>query len=87
MSGDVYVFTNTGTEVDQVRFFLDGEFFDDENNAPHDRVGAVPVTDLDRDARPFDTTELDNGTHSLLAEIDFDGDTIVVESTFEVDNS
>ena len=87
VSGDIYVFTNTGTDVDQVRFFLDGEFFDDENIAPHDLVGAVPGTDLDRDARPFDTTELNNGTHSLVAEIDLDGDTLVVESMFEVDNS
>ena len=78
VSGDIFVFTNTGEEVDQVRFFLNGEFFDDENVAPHDFVGS---------GVPFDTTTLDNGAHAVLAEVDFDGETFVVESMIEVDNS
>lgn len=75
--GDIFVFTNTDEEVDQVRFFIDGEFYDDENVAPHDLVGG---------GVPFDTTGLDNGPHSMTAEIDFDGDTFVVTAVFEVDN-
>lgn len=86
VSGDIFVFTSPDDGVDSVSFSIDGKHERTESKAPFDLAGTVSGSGPDRDAKPFDSTDLTEGLHTLMAEIEADGGTVVVEAEFNVDN-
>lgn len=87
VAADIYVFTSPDTEVERVRFYLDdptlsGSPRQIEENAPYDFAGGSVSR-----ARPFDTTTVANGSHTITAAIELiDGSTQVIHATFTVSN-
>jgi N-acetylneuraminic acid mutarotase len=88
VAGNVFVFTSPDSGVSQVRFYVDdpgavGAPFRTENLAPYDLSGGSLAA-----ARPFDTTTLPDGEHSITAAIDKSGGgTDLVTATFIVSNN
>ena len=89
VSEQIHVFTNTtATGVKQVRFYLDnpamtGTPYRIETGAPHDFTG----TATDGKAKPFATSGLANGSHTISAAVDLTaGGTEVLHVTFTVAN-
>jgi hypothetical protein len=71
-------------DIDEVDFFLDGLYFNTESWAPYDlkgtRDGGIPA--------PFDTRTLDDGSHTVRAEIEFSaGEVEAVAGRFSVSNA
>jgi hypothetical protein len=83
LAGAVYVFLSPPAGVDAVAFWLDdphrnGAPVRREWNAPWDFAGGGLEL-----ARPFDTSRLANGTHTITAELDVEGGgTEVVTAAF-----
>ncbi len=88
VADDIYVFTSPDTGTKQVRFWLDdpdmsGSPDKVEKSGPWDFAGSAS----NGDANPYDTTQLDDGTHSITAEITLTaGGTEIVTSEFLVTN-
>ena len=81
-SNNIFVLANPASEIDQVRYFIDGDFVKEENVAPFDLQGGPSSA-----ANPFDTDNLSNGDHRLTANILFNnGSTDSINADFEVDN-
>ena len=86
LSGNAYIFLTPlfpDRDIDEVDFFLDGLFVKTESWAPYDLKGTrdrgIPA--------PFDTRTLDNGSHTVRAEIEFAaGEVEAVASRFSVSN-
>ena len=72
VSGDIFVYTDTDDSVNSVSFYIDDELIRTERVAPHDLAGTEigSGSGLDRDARPFDTTDLTDGVRTLRVEVD-----------------
>ena len=88
VAGNIYVFTSDNENTDRVSFFIDGDFARTESVAPFDLAGTLPGVGLNRLARAFDTTELDNGLHEARVVITtLGGDTIELVADFAVDNT
>ena len=84
VSGNIYVFVNPDTGITQVRFYIDGNPQQTENNAPYDLGG----TEAWGAAFPYDSILLGDGAHVVTAEIDRDtGSTDVISASFTVANS
>jgi hypothetical protein len=87
VSGDVYVFLSPSDGVMTVRFWLDdpdrsGRPARREGNPPWDFAGGSV-----KEAKPFDTTDVADGTHTITAELDLEGGGVeVVSATFTVAN-
>jgi len=88
VAGDIYVFyTPEDPEIDYVDFWIDdptmtGTRHRRENSAPYDLEGASGSG-----AAPFDTTDLDDGAHSISTRaVYLDGDPIETTATFQVLN-
>ena len=80
-SGEVYVFTTPDTGVTRVRFRLDGALARTESVAPYDLRGTAG----DGSAQPFDLSTLDDGVHTVVAEVERDsGGTVQVSASFIV---
>jgi hypothetical protein len=85
VSGNIYVFSNPGTNVTRVQFFLDDPGMTRpprqiERTAPHDFAGGA--VDL---ANPFNVSQLSSGTHTITAAIELaTGGVQVVNATFVV---
>ncbi|MBY6188321.1 metallophosphoesterase [Marinobacter hydrocarbonoclasticus] len=83
LSGDIYVFIDRDDGLDQVRFSIDGNLVQTENNAPWDLGG----TESNKDARPYDSAKLSDGTHTISATlIPISGDNIELSGTLVVNN-
>ncbi len=88
VAGDVYVFTSPDTGVSRVRFYIDnpsqsGAPYVTEKRAPYDLAG----TNADNTAKPFDSTQLADGPHSVTAAMELTaGGVEVVTANFIVDN-
>jgi N-acetylneuraminic acid mutarotase len=88
VTGDIFVFLNSGLSISQVLFYLD----DDDQSGPPARVeGKAPYdlagTRLDGTANALHTTDLTDGAHSISAVVDTpDGESAVVAATFFVGN-
>lgn len=87
VSGDIYVFLTPDTDILQVDFFVD----DAGMSQPPLTVNSTPPFDLAdgtvNAANAFDTTTISEGSHTVTAQISLaSGDTIVVTSSFVVDN-
>ncbi len=65
LSGDIYVFVNSDSEISEVRFYLDGTLVKTERRAPFAFSG-----DSNGLLNPFDTTQLTAGSHVISAEVD-----------------
>jgi hypothetical protein len=83
VSGRIYAFTLPHTGPTQVRFWLDdpsrsGTPRKIEKTGPWDFAGSAP----DDSALPFDTSRLTPGQHTITAEVDIPGRTIVMHATF-----
>jgi hypothetical protein len=87
-SGAIYVFTNPGSGVSRVRFWLDDPAMSrsprkTELNAPHDFAGTAS-SGL---AKPFDTRTVSDSAHTITAALDLSGgSTIILHGTFMVEN-
>lgn len=82
VSDNIYVFIPSEPGIVQVRYYLNDQLRQTENYAPWDFAGGNAST-----ANPFDTIELGNGWHEILAEIDLDtGETMAAVASFEVGN-
>ncbi|UCG11088.1 MAG: hypothetical protein JSU72_11010, partial [Deltaproteobacteria bacterium] len=85
LSGDIFVFSSPDTDVDRVKFFLDDPTMSEsavqkERSAPYDFAGGTAAS-----ANPFDTTEVQDGLHTITALIELHGgDSMVVHATFTV---
>jgi hypothetical protein len=85
---DIYVFTSPGTGTSRVRFWLDdpgmtGTADKVETRGPWDFAGSAS----NGDANQYDTTQLDDGAHSITAEITLSaGGTEIVTAEFLVTN-
>ena len=80
---DVFVSVLPNNDIDRVQFSIDGELVQTENVAPFDLGGTSRSG-----SNPFDTNQLSNGNHTIVAEILFnDGSSDSIRSIFEVDNS
>ncbi len=89
VAGNIYVFIHPEAGVDSVEFFLDDPDDDEreEGNPPFDLAGTITG---DGTARPFDTTKLPDGWHTIFAKIEFeddDEDDAHVSATFRVVNT
>jgi len=89
--GKIYVFTRPDTsDISRVRFWLDnpqhtGTPRHSETGAPYDFVGTN--SDTARTAKPFDTTTLTDGQHTITASVDLaSGTSEVLNATFTVAN-
>ncbi|MEX2377992.1 MAG: G8 domain-containing protein [Dehalococcoidia bacterium] len=88
VSGDIYIFTSPEDDVRKVTFWLDdpsmqGEPFIVEGRVPFDFAG----TEGDMTAKPFDTSTLADGSHSVTALVETNGgDAETVTATFVLDN-
>ena len=86
VSGDIYVFTSPDEGVQsEVDFFVDGSFERREKKAPYDLAGTI-WKDPSKPARPFDTTNLSDGSHTLAAEMSTAEGPQIVSATFTVAN-
>jgi glucose/arabinose dehydrogenase/PKD repeat protein len=87
--GPVYIFIEPEAGVQQVRFYIDNV---NATGTP-DKVENLPPFDLggtnaDDTARPYDTAQLSDGSHTLTVGVDESGAGTEIESvTFIVDNS
>lgn len=72
VQGVVYVFVADADDLDQVRFYLDGKLVKTEDNVPWDLAGTAP----DKQALPFDTRDLLDGTYALRAQLNKGGTTL-----------
>lgn len=87
LAGNVYPFLAPEDGVLRVRYYLDdpgrsGGPRQVENVAPYDFGGGGVAT-----AKPFDTTQLADGTHRIDAEVErTDGSVLMVSATFTVQN-
>ncbi len=84
---DIYVHleSEAAADIEQVRFYLDGSgsAYKVENIAPYDLEGGSLSS-----ARPFDTTDLVDGVHSLRTEVDLgDGNQLSFDTQFVVANN
>ena len=85
--GDVFVFVPEGAGIASVRFWLDdptgaGTPYRTENTAPFDLAGGTVTT-----AAPFDTTNVADGPHSVMARVLLtNGTTQEVRADFTVAN-
>ena len=72
VSGDIFVYTDTDDSVNSVSFYIDDDLIRTERVTPHDLAGTEigSGSGLDRDARPFDTTDLTDGVRTLRVEVD-----------------
>ncbi len=68
LSGTGYVFVPNDGQIQRVRFYLDGNLIQTENNAPWDLGGTQQGGA--RDALPFNFSALTSGSHSLEARIE-----------------
>lgn len=88
LSGNIFVFTTPDNGVLRVSFFLDDPDMQSsprkiENNAPYDLAGTTRADD----PKPFDSTQLAPGEHTLTALIErVSGDSEVVHASFTVAN-
>lgn len=85
VSGDLYgrVEPDTG-DIEEVRFYLDGSprLFHDEGTAPYELQGGRAT------ARPWDTEDLDDGSHSIRTEVELDdGSVFSFDTHFVIANS
>jgi large repetitive protein len=85
--GDVYIFAEPEAGAADVRFFIDdpnmtGPHYSSEGLAPWDLAG----TASSGKAKPFDTTTLADGVHTVTIEAKLAGQLQVVSSSFEVIN-
>jgi hypothetical protein len=80
LSGEVYIFAS---DVGQhrTRFFLDWTLVQEENSVPWDFAGGSVG-----EARPFGTTTLPQGIHTISAISSFDFGTSTASTIFTVDN-
>lgn len=72
-----------GQGIEEVRFYLDGadSHFHDEGSAPYELAGGRAAT------RPWDTEDLDDGSHSIRTEVELDdGQVISFDTVFTVAN-
>ena len=84
LAGDVFILIDQTDDqnIDSVEFFLDNAFILEEGTAPFDLQSGGS------NANPFDTTTLNDGTHSLRADLTFnDGSTESISANFTVDNA
>lgn len=82
VAGNVYVFVPAVPGIAQVRFSLDGQLRQTENQVPWDFAGGSAAA-----ANPLDTRSLTNGTHEILAEISLDtGQSVAAQAGFVVNN-
>jgi PKD repeat protein len=88
LSGAIFVFVRPETDIRQARFFLD----DPERIGRPRQVENIPPFDFGGGsaprARPFDTSRISDGPHTITAELALeDGRFVVVSSGFFVDNA
>ena len=83
VSGTVYPFANDTGDLRGVNFYLDDDPtpYRQERYAPYDLSGGSEAA-----ANPFDTRRLDNGMHTVSAELVRAGGSERVSSSFLVDN-
>ena len=82
VSGDIYVFLLPEDGAESVVFLLDGVEHQSERSAPWDFAGGGADT-----ANAFDTTAIDDGTHTITALVELsDGGTVEVSADFVIDN-
>ncbi|HEX6206906.1 MAG TPA: kelch repeat-containing protein, partial [Actinomycetota bacterium] len=90
VGGTIYVFVDPESGIKQVRFWLDntamsGKPRTTEKRAPWDFEGTVTS---DGTAKPFDSTAVADGPHTISAAIDLSaGGTTVVHASFTVQNA
>ena len=83
LSESVYIFATPPKTVKEVRFHLDGKLVRSEQQAPFDLMGGTL-----RQAKPFDTTQLDDGTYTLSATFKHkNGRQTRVQNIFTVNNA
>jgi hypothetical protein len=81
VSGTIFVFVEQDDGILAVDFFIDGSHTKREQRAPFDLAGTRPS----RDPRPFYTSDLSVGNHSLTTVLQFlSGDTLILGDDFEV---
>ena len=87
LRGLVYIHVMDDPDIDYVNFYLDsntGSPYQTENNAPYDMAGGYS----DGTAKAFDTTSLQDGSHTIFASIVLsDGSEITDIAYFNVNNS
>ena len=89
VTGNIYVFAGPDVGVSQVQFFLDdpemtGDPIQIEKKAPYDFAGSTSGQVY---GKPYDSTQLPDGTHEITALIKLDdGGNEVVSSSFTVEN-
>lgn len=82
VTGNLYVFVPAAPGITQVRFSLDGQLRQTENQVPWDFAGGSAAA-----ANPLDTRSLTSGTHEILAEISLDtGQSVAAVAGFVVNN-
>ncbi len=82
VSGKLYVFVPSVSAIVQVRYYLDGQLRQTEDQAPWDLAGGTTAA-----ANPLDTRALTDGTHDILAEISLEtGQTVATQAGFVVNN-
>lgn len=82
ISGQIYLFVPHNSFMDQVDFYLDGEFIRQENNSPYDFSGGTEAI-----AVPWDSGSVADGEHVVGAVIRFDDDSsIEISATFTTAN-
>lgn len=83
VSGKLYVFiTPNSPEIEEISFYLDGDYVGEEENAPYDFMGGTVAT-----ARSWDTTRVDDGQHTIEAVLLLvDGTTARTTTVFTVAN-
>ena len=82
VSGKLYVFVSSVSTIVQVRYYLDGQLRQTEDQAPWDLAGGTAAA-----ANPLDTRALTDGTHDILAEISLEtGQTVATQAGFVVNN-
>lgn len=87
VNGSIYVFTTPTVGVSEVRFYLDntaatGTPTKRERGAPFDLAGS----NQDGTAKPYDTTHLSDGPHTMTAAIVTGSGTVVITRSFSVNN-
>lgn len=82
VSGKIYIFVPSISGISQVQFYLDEKLHRTEKLAPWDFAGESA-------GRPnaFDTESLENGQHTLDAQIDANGVSQLISINFQVENS
>ena len=88
VTGDVYVFAGPDSSIQKAEFFIDdtsaqGIAYQTEGNAPYDLAGTLSA-DV---AKPFDTTQLTQGLHTVTARLTLmDGSNQLVNAVVWVTN-